>query len=140
MSAYSLDSRSQSPDDPARTSVPAWLLPAATSCAIFIIGVALTGLLADWTEQTAVELTERALRSERAITSRLFACEAVLHAAAGFIDNAWPITSDQWYRFVRPLRESAVAPGVQGFGFAAVIDRLTPEQLAATGKGRWIHP
>ena len=145
MSAYSLDSRSQSLDDRARPSAQAWLLPAAITCVIFIIGVALTGLLVDWSRQTAVDLTERtleerAVRSERAIAARLFACEAVLHAAAGFIDNAWPITSDQWYRFVRPLRASAVAPGVQGFGFAAVIDRLTPEQLAASAKARWIHP
>jgi PAS domain S-box-containing protein len=144
MNAYSLDSRPE-PDDRARHSIHAWLLPAATTCVIFIIGVALTRLLVGWAEQAAVDLTERtleerALRSERAITARLFACEAVLHAAAGFIDNAWPITGEQWYRFTRSLRQSPVAPGVQGFGFAAVLDRLTPEQLAAAARDRWTHP
>jgi PAS domain S-box-containing protein len=139
-----MDSRPE-PDDRARHSVHAWLLPAATTCVIFIIGVALTRLLVGWAEQAAVDLAERtleerALRSERVITARLFACEAVLHAAAGFIDNAWPITSEQWYRFIRPLRQSPVAPGVQGFGFAAVLDRLTAEQLDAAPRGRWTHP
>ena len=124
MTAHSPDSGSESPDDRARHSVHAWLFPAATTCAIFIIGVVVTWCFVRWTEQVVLDLTqrtlqERVLRSERAITARLLACEAVLHAAAGFIDNAWPITSEQWYRFVRPLRQSSVAPGVQGFGFAA---------------------
>lgn len=124
MSAYSLESRSDGLDDRARHSIDAWLFPTATTCAIFLIGVVVTAGFVRWRDEVAVDLTqrtleERALRSERAITSRLLACEAVLHAAAGFIDNAWPITSEQWYRFVRPLRQSSVAPGVQAFGFAA---------------------
>jgi len=128
-----------------RHSVHTWLLPATTTCVIFIIGVALTALLADWTRQVAVDLTERtleerALRSERAITARLLACEAVLHAAAGFIDNAWPIGDEQWHRFARPLQQSSVAPGVQGFGFAAVLDRVRPEQADALPKDRWTDP
>lgn len=130
MSAHSPDSPA-SLDTPAWPPLHAWLSPAATTCAIFLIGVALTGLLVAWSKQAALDLTERtleerALRAERTITARVLACEAVLHAAAGFIDNAWPITSEQWYRFVRPLRQSAVATGVQGFGFAPVLDHDNP--------------
>lgn len=131
MSAYSLDSHSEDLDAHAGHSLRAWLLPGTTTCVIFLIGVALTRLCVGWTEQVTVDLTqhtleERALRSERAITARLVACEAVLHAAAGFIDNAWPITEEEWYRFVRPLRESSVAPGVQGFGFGIVSEQHSP--------------
>jgi PAS domain S-box-containing protein len=145
MSAHSLDSPSASFDDTARPSFHAWLLPTAATCAIVLIGVALTALLAWWAEQTAVDLTERTLeersiRAERTIASRLLACEAVLHAAAGFIDNAWPITSEQWYRFVHPLQQSSIAPGVQGFGFAPVLDRLTPEQFELASRHRWMFP
>jgi len=145
MSAYSLESRSDSLDDPARHSVRVWVFPAATTCAILVIGVALTWFLARGMQQVAVELTQRtledrALRSERAITARLLACEAVLHAAAGFIDNSWPINSEQWNRFVRPLRESSVAPGVQGFGFAAVLDWVRPEQFDDAPRDRWMSP
>lgn len=130
MSAHSLDSSSVTLADSARPSFDAWFLPTAATCAIFLIGVALTGLLVAWSKQSALDLTkrtleERALWSERAMTARLLACEAVLRAAAGFIDDAWPITNDQWYRFVRPLGRSAVATGVQGFGFAPVLEPRT---------------
>lgn len=96
-------------------------------------------------EQAALTLTqstleERAARSEHAIEERLSACEAVLRAGAGFIDNAWPIDEEQWQRFVRPLNLAEVVAGVQGFGFAAVVDKLTTAQLHALPAGAWSNP
>lgn len=70
----------------------------------------------------------------------MMACEAVLRAGAGFIDDAWPITEQQWQRFTRQLNLGQVLSGVQGFGFAAVVDKLTPEQLQAFPTAPWSNP
>ncbi|MDY6949218.1 MAG: CHASE domain-containing protein [Pseudomonadota bacterium] len=90
--------------------------------------------------QTESTLEERAANSERAIEERLSACEAVLRAGAGFIDNAWPIDEKQWQRFVRPLKLAEVVAGVQGFGFAVLVDKMTAEQLHSLPAGTWSNP
>jgi PAS domain S-box-containing protein len=68
------------------------------------------------------------------------ACESVLRAGAGFIDNAWPISEEQWRRFVQPLNLGEALAGVQGFGFTAVVDKLSAAQLGALPSGVWSNP
>src|SRR5688572_14611905 len=106
-----------------------WLLPALVALGILALGAAVTAAFVLSMEQAALTLTrstleERAAHSEHAIEERLLACEAVLRGGAGFVDNAWPITEQEWRRFSRPLDLAKVLTGVQGFGFAAVVDKL----------------
>lgn len=122
-----------------------WLFPGAVALAILAVGAAVTASFALSMEQAASTLTlstleERATHMERAIEERLSACEAVLRAGAGFIDNAWPVSEEQWQRFVRPLNLADVVAGVQGFGFAVVVDKLTSSQLNAFPAGLWSNP
>lgn len=122
-----------------------WLVPGAVALAILGLCAAVTASFALSMEraalaQTRSTLEERAAHSERAIEERLSACEAVLRAGAGFIDNSWPTTADQWQRFVRPLNLAEVVTGVQGFGFAVVVDKLTPSQLNTLPAGLWSNP
>lgn len=70
----------------------------------------------------------------------MMACEAVLRAGAGFIDNAWPIAEQQWRRFVRPLNLGEALSGVQGIGFTAVVGKLSAAQLNALPAGLWSNP
>lgn len=131
-----------SPQEQSRAS---WLLPGAVAAAILALGAAVTTSFALSMERAALTLTlstleERATRSEHAIEERLSACEAVLRAGAGFIDNAWPINEEQWQRFVRPLDLAEVATGVQGFGFAVVVDKLAATHSIAVPSGLWSNP
>jgi PAS domain S-box-containing protein len=126
-------------------SGPGWLFPVAVALAILVLGAAVTVAFAFSMQQAALTLTdstleERAVHTERAIEERLSACEAVLRAGAGFIDNAWPVNEDQWQRFVRPLNLAGVVAGVQGFGFAALVDKLTNWQVGALPSGVWSNP
>ncbi len=89
---------------------------------------------------TRSTLDERASHSEHAVEDRMTACESVLRAGAGFIDNAWPIAEEQWRRFVRPLNLGEALAGVQGFGFTAVVDKLSPAQIGALPSGLWSNP
>jgi PAS domain S-box-containing protein len=130
---------------PQEHSHAGWLFPGAVALTILALGVAITASFALSMQQAALTLTlstleERASHSERAIEERLSACEAVLRAAAGFIDNAWPIDAQQWQRFVRPLNLAEVVTGVQGFGFAAVVDKLSEEQVQGLPSGAWSNP
>jgi PAS domain S-box-containing protein len=122
-----------------------WLFPGATALAILTLGAAVTASFALSVEraaltQTVSTLEERAAHSERAIEERLSACEAVLRVGAGFIDSAWPIDEKQWQRFVRPLNLAEVVTGVQGFGFSAVVDKMTADQLHSLPAGAWSNP
>lgn len=122
-----------------------WLIPVAVAFAILVLGIAVTTFFALSIERAALTLTqssleERAAHSEHAIEERLSSCEAVLRAGAGFIDNAWPINEEQWQRFVRPLNLAGVVAGVQGFGFAAVVDKLASWQINALPSGVWSNP
>jgi PAS domain S-box-containing protein len=122
-----------------------WLFPGAVALAILGLGAAVTAAFALSMERAARALTqstleERASHSEHAVEDRMMASEAVLRAGAGFIDNAWPIGEEQWRRFVRPLNLSEALVGVQGYGFTAVVDKLTPAQVAALPNGLWSNP
>lgn len=119
-----------------------WLLPGSVALAIVALGIAVTASFALSVEQAARALArstveERATHIEHAIVERLNGCKAVLQAGAGYIDNAWPISEEQWRRFVRPLSVSLVSSGVQGFGFAAVVDKLASWQLEAIPAELW---
>ncbi len=122
-----------------------WLFPGAVALTILALGLAVTASFALSMQQAALKLTlstleERAARGERAIEERLSACEAVLRAGAGFIDSAWPIDEQQWQRFVRPLNLAEVVTGVQGFGFAAVVDKLPLARTQALPAALWSNP
>ncbi|WP_175596931.1 CHASE domain-containing protein [Peristeroidobacter soli] len=122
-----------------------WLLPGAIALAILGLGAAVTAVFALSMERAARALTqstleERASHSEHAVEDRMMACEAVLRAGAGFIDNAWPIAEEQWRRFVRPLNLGEALVGVQGYGFTAVVDKLSPAQIGALPNGLWSNP
>ncbi|MFC4312862.1 CHASE domain-containing protein [Steroidobacter flavus] len=122
-----------------------WLFPGAVALAILGLGAAVTAAFALSMERAARALTqstleERASHSEHAVEDRMMACEAVLRAGAGFIDNAWPVAEEQWRRFVAPLNLGEVLVGVQGYGFTAVVDKLSPAQLGALPAGLWSNP
>jgi PAS domain S-box-containing protein len=107
-----------------------------TAAAVLILGAIVTWLIADATRQAAERLTrrtlqERALRVENRLVERLLACEALLHAGAGFIQSSWPLTAEQWRVFSNSIQRSRIYPGLQGVGFAGVLDRLTTQQVAA---------
>jgi PAS domain S-box-containing protein len=145
MSVRDWQSLSEPLEHPQEHRRTGWLFPGAVALAILALGVAVTASFALSMQQAALKLTlstleERAARSERAIEERLSACEAVLRAGAGFIDSAWPIDEQQWQRFVRPLNLAEVVTGVQGFGFAAVVDKLQPAQTQALPAGLWSNP
>ncbi len=122
-----------------------WLFPGVVALAILALGTAVTAAFALYMDRAARALTqstlaERAAHSEHAIEDRMMASEAVLRAGAGFIDNAWPVAEEQWRRFVRPLNLGEAMVGVQGFGFTAVVDKLTPAQIEALPSGLWSNP
>jgi PAS domain S-box-containing protein len=122
-----------------------WLFPGAVALAILGLGAAVTAAFALSMDRAARTLTmstleERASHSQHAIEERMMACEAVLRAGAGFIDDAWPITEQQWRRFARPLNLGQVLTGVQGLGFTAVVNKLSPEQLKAFAIELWSSP
>lgn len=121
------------------------LFPRTVALAILALGAAATATFALSIDRAAHSLTlstldERASHSQHAIEDRLRACESVLRAGAGFVDNAWPITEEQWRRFVQPLNVGEVLSGVQGFGFAAVVDKLSPAQKDALPAQPWSNP
>lgn len=116
------------------TSPPGWLLAGSTTLLILLVGAAVTASFLRSSEDAALTLTqrtldERAIRLQQSIVDRLAACEGILHAGAGFIDIAWPITREHWHGFVRPLLGSHASTGVQGFGFTGVVDKLEPWQV-----------
>jgi len=120
-------------------------LPGTVAVAVFVLGAVVTASFALSMERTARTLTlstleQRASHAQHAIEQRMMACESVLRAGAGFIDNAWPITEEQWRRFVQPLNLSEVVSGVQGFGYAAVVSKLGPEQMRALQAQPWSNP
>lgn len=130
---------------PEEQSRSGWLLPGAIALAILALGAAVTASFALSMDRAARNLTrstleERASHSEHAVEDRMMACESVLRAGAGFIDNAWPIGEEQWRRFVQPLNLGEALAGVQGFGFTAVVDKLSPAQLSAMPAGMWSNP
>jgi PAS domain S-box-containing protein len=130
---------------PEEQSRSGWLFPGAVALAILAFGAAVTAAFALSMDRAAHTLTrstleERASHSEHAIEDRMTACESVLRAGAGFIDNAWPIAEEQWRRFVRPLNVGEALAGVQGFGFTAVVDKLSPAQIGALPAGLWSNP
>lgn len=132
-------------DHPQEQSGSGWLFPGAVALAMLALGAAVTVSFALSMDRAARALTmstleERASHSEHAIEDRMTACEAVLRAGAGFIDNAWPIDAEQWRRFVRPLNLGEVLTGVQGFGFTAVVSKLSPAQLKDLPSGLWSNP
>ncbi|GFE87510.1 sensor histidine kinase [Steroidobacter agaridevorans] len=132
-------------DHPQEQSRSGWLFPGAVALAILGLGAAVTAAFALSMDEAARTLTlstleERASHSQHAIEDRLMACEAMLRAGAGFIDDAWPITEQQWRRFARPLNLGQVLGGVQGFGFTAVVSKLSPEQLHAFPIELWSNP
>ncbi|MBL8268026.1 CHASE domain-containing protein [Steroidobacter sp.] len=134
-----------SDDDSQQHRHSGWLFPGIVALIILVLGAAVTASFALSMQEAALTLTrstleERASRSEYAIEERLMGCEAVLRAGAGFIDNAWPLSEQQWQRFVRPLNLTEVLTGVQGFGFTAVVDKLLPWQLKALPSGLWSNP
>lgn len=136
---------SETLDDPQQHSRAGWLYPGAVALAILALGAAITWSVALSMERAALTLTrgtleERAAHSEQAIVERLQASEAVLRSGAGFIDNAWPISQQQWQRFVRPLDLSHVIAGVQGVGFAVVVDKLTAAQMGMMPAESWGNP
>ena len=121
------------------------LFPGTVAVAVFVLGAVVTASFALSMERTARTLTlstleQRASHAQHAIEQRMMACESVLRAGAGFIDNAWPITEEQWRRFVLPLNLSEVVSGVQGFGYAAVVSKLGPEQMRALQAQPWSNP
>jgi PAS domain S-box-containing protein len=127
-------------EHPQEQSRSGWLFPGAAALAILALGAAVTASLALSIDRAARTLTmstleERASHSEHAIEDRMTACEAVLRAGAGFIDNAWPIDGEQWRRFAQPLNLGEALSGVQGFGFTAVVSKLSPTQLGALPSG-----
>ena len=120
-------------------------MPGTVAVAVFVLGAVVTASFALSMERTARTLTlstleQRASHAQHAIEQRMMACESVLRAGAGFIDNAWPITEEQWRRFVQPLNLSEVVSGVQGFGYAAVVSKLGPEQMRALQAQPWSNP
>jgi PAS domain S-box-containing protein len=132
-------------EHPQEQSRSGWLFPGAAALAILALGAAVTASLALSIDRAARTLTmstleERASHSEHAIEDRMTACEAVLRAGAGFIDNAWPIDGEQWRRFAQPLNLGEALSGVQGFGFTAVVSKLSPTQLGALPSGLWSTP
>lgn len=132
-------------DDSQQHRRTGWLFPGIVALIILALGAAVTASFALSMQDAALTLTrstleERASRSEYAIEERLMGCEAVLRAGAGFIDNAWPMSEQQWQRFVRPLNLTEVLTGVQGFGFTAVVEKLLPWQLKALPSGLWSNP
>ncbi|HEY0680953.1 MAG TPA: CHASE domain-containing protein [Steroidobacter sp.] len=132
-------------DNPQEHRRTGWLLPGIVALGILTLGAGVTAAFVLSMEQAAMTLTrstleERATHSEHAIEERLLACEAVLRGGAGFVDNAWPITEEEWQRFSRPLNLAKVLTGVQGFGFAAVVDKLVSWQLSSLPQGLWSNP
>jgi PAS domain S-box-containing protein len=130
---------------PQEQSSSGWLFAGAVALTILALGAAVTASFALSMDRAARTLTlstldERATHSEHAVEDRMMACESVLRAGAGFIDYAWPITGDQWRRFGRPLNLGDVLTGVQGFGFAAVVSKLSPSQVEALPSGLWANP
>jgi PAS domain S-box-containing protein len=122
-----------------------WLFPGAIALAILAFGAAVTASFAISMDRAARTLTrstleERASHSEHAVEDRMTACESVLRAGAGFIDNAWPIAEEQWRRFVEPLNLGEALAGVQGLGFTAVVDKLSAAQIGALPSGVWSNP
>jgi len=132
-------------EHPQEQSRSGWLVAGAVALAILALGAAVTAAFALSMDRAAHTLTSsmleaRASRAEHAIADRLMACEAVLRAGAGFIDNAWPITEAQWRRFARPLNLGEALSGVQGFGFAAVVSKLSSAHLAVLPAALWSNP
>jgi PAS domain S-box-containing protein len=124
------------------TAPPGWLLVGSLTLLILLVGTAVTSAFVRAAEERTFALTQRTLdgraaRIERSITERLAACEAVLHAGAGFLDTAWPVTRQEWFQFVRPLLGSYVSDGVQGFGFAGMVEKLEAWQLEAMLGSPW---
>lgn len=132
-------------DPPKEQSRSGLLFPGAVALTILAVGIAVTAALALSMQRVAhtrtlSSLEERAFHGQHAIEDRMLACEAVLRAGAGFIDDAWPITEQQWRHFVRPLNLGKVMSGVQGFGFTAVVGKLPPEQMKALPIEPWSNP
>lgn len=100
---------------------------------IIVIGVLLSALISFGLEErknrNADErfnlLTEQLVES---IEDRLLNHQDVLLAGAGLFDVRGDITREQWRTFTHRLALDAHHPGIQGVGFAAVIQ---PEQLSA---------
>lgn len=132
-------------DNPQEHRRAGWLLPAIVALGILSLGAAVTAAFVLSMERAAMTLTrstleERATHSQHAIEERLLACEAVLRGGAGFVDNAWPITEEEWRRFSRPLNLAKVLTGVQGFGYAAVVDKMVSRQTGSLPQGLWSNP
>ncbi|MBM0104645.1 CHASE domain-containing protein [Steroidobacter sp. S1-65] len=129
-------------DTPQESWRAGWLLPVIVALGILTLGAAITAAFVLSMERAAMTLTrstleERAAHTQNAIEERLSACEAVLRGGAGFIDNAWPITEQEWRRFSRPLNLAKVLTGVQGFGYAAVVDKLVSREMSPLPRGFW---
>lgn len=132
-------------DTPQEFRRAGWLLPVLVALGILTLGAAVTAAFVLSMERAAMTLTrstleERAAHTQNAIEERLSACEAVLRGGAGFVDNAWPITQEEWRRFSRPLNLAKVLAGVQGFGYAAVVDKLVSWQMSPLPQGLWSNP
>jgi PAS domain S-box-containing protein len=99
---------------------------------VLLAGAALTWVAARAAIETErqrarAQLTLQTADIESAIRDRFLAYEALLRAGSGIVDVLWPLTSQQWQRFVAQLRLATVYPGIQGVGFVARTD--TREQF-----------